>query len=64
MNESLENTIIDSLINGQFKQAKEQITSGCKTKPYKLAHRVGEIVGVLHRQGQIDLATRFLTLFE
>lgn len=55
--------IIDSLINGQFKQAKSQTLIGCKTRPEKLAYRVGSIVGALIENGKPDLAVKFLNLF-
>jgi len=60
--------VIESLINGQFAQAKEQVQQGCKTKPEKQAYRVGRIVGALcDSEGSYnmpDLAVRFLNLFK
>lgn len=60
--------IIDSLINGQFSQAKEQAQHGCKTLPEKQARRVGQVVGALCDpigfQYRPDLAVAFLNLFD
>ena len=60
--------ILDSLYNGQFKQAKEFTLRGVKTKPMKLAHRVGQVVGALLGADGFtvrpDLAVRYLELFE
>lgn len=59
--------IIESLINGQFIQAKEQTQYRCKTKPEKQAYIVGQIVGALcdpdgfHHNP--DLAVTFLNCF-
>ncbi len=62
------NHIIDSMINGQFKQAKEQTQYRCKTLPEKQAHRVGQVVGALcdpdHPNYDPDMAVRFLALWE
>lgn len=60
--------IIDSLINGQFKQAKSQAQYLCKTKPEKQAYIVGQVVGALcdrdHVYNDPDLAVIFLSLFD
>lgn len=59
--------IIDSLTNGQFKQAKAQTQYMCKTLPEKQAYKVGQIVGALmDKDGSSynpNLAVRFLNLF-
>lgn len=57
-------TVIESLYNGQYKQAKSQIMEGCKTKPEKLAHRVAIIVISLCDGGYFNEAHRFLAQFE
>jgi len=41
------NTICESVINGQFKQAKEQIQKGCKTKPELQAVRLSNVMAHL-----------------
>ena len=59
--------IIESLENGQLKQAKEQIQWKCKTKPEKQAFKVGQVVGALMDEDDYnnpDLARRFLCLFD
>ena len=59
--------IVDSLINGQFKQAKEQTQYRCKTKPEKLARKVGQVIGALMDEENFDnpeLAARYLNLFD
>ena len=59
--------IIESMINGQFEQAVELTTLNCKTKPFKMAHRVGQVVGSLSDPDGLyndpDLAVRYLALF-
>ncbi len=59
--------IIESLINGQFEQAKNQTQYLCKTLPEKQAYRVGQVVGSLcDPEGfykNPDLAVRYLNLF-
>ena len=40
--------IVDSLVNGQFKQAKEQTLDRCKTKPEVVARRTGLVVSHLY----------------
>ena len=39
--------VIESLLNGQFRQAKRQTKYKCRTNPDKLAHRVGSVVAML-----------------
>lgn len=60
--------IIESLENGQFKQAKQQTQHLCKTKPEKQARIVGQVVGALcdpdGSHNNPDLAVKFLTLFD
>lgn len=60
--------IIYSLINGQFKQAKEQTQYMCKTKPEKQAYRVAQVVGALvdpdGSYNKPDLAVSFLNMFD
>ena len=60
--------IIDSLYNGQFKQAKQQTQYLCKTKPEKQAYIVGQVVGALcdidGSRNNPDLAVRYLNLFD
>tara|TARA_R110002126_G_scaffold182742_2_gene331359 strand:+ start:416 stop:634 length:219 start_codon:yes stop_codon:yes gene_type:complete len=59
--------IIDSLINGQFKQAKEQTQYRCKTKPEKQAYRVAQVVGALMDKENCDdpdMAVKYLKLFD
>jgi len=68
MNHTTLDTIIDSLENGQMKQAREQTVYRCKTKPVQMAYNVGTVVGALcdpdgHRKNP-DLAVRFLKQFE
>lgn len=41
---TLEADIIESVINRQFKQAKEQLFRGVKTKPEALAARVAGVL--------------------
>lgn len=36
--------IVSSLVNGQYKQAKEQTLQGCRTNPERLAYRSGRVV--------------------
>ena len=60
--------IIESLINGQFQQAKEQTMYRCKTRPMKLASRVGQVVGSLTDPDGFynmpNLAVRYWNLFK
>ena len=59
--------IVDSLINGQFKQAKEQTQYRCKTKPEKLARKVGQVIGALvdtDDYNRPELAARYLNVFD
>jgi len=60
--------IIESLINGQFKQAKEQTQYRCKTKPEKQARIVGQVIGALcdpdGYRNDPSLAVRYLKLFD
>lgn len=56
-------TIIESLYNGQYRQAKNQVMEGCKTKPELLAYRVGFIIDILRDNGDSSEATRFLAQF-
>jgi nitrate reductase assembly molybdenum cofactor insertion protein NarJ len=58
------NHIIASLVNGQFKQAKEETQKGCKTKPEKQGRKIGQVVGELMISDQPDLACRYLNLFD
>jgi len=59
--------IIDSLIDGQFKQAKEQTQYRCKTLPEKQSRIVGQVVGALcdpdGYRNDPDLAVTYLNLF-
>jgi len=58
--------IIESLYNGQFKQAKKQTQYMCKTIPEKQAYKVGQIVGALmdiENYNDPDMAVQFLNLF-
>lgn len=58
--------ITESLINGQFKQAKAQTQYKCKTNPEKQAYIVGQVVGALvdpDNHNKPDLAVRYLNLF-
>ena len=59
--------IIESLLNGQFSQAKEQTQYRCRTKPEKQAYIVGQVVGALcdpdGRYNKPDLGVRYLNLF-
>lgn len=65
-------TIIESLYNGQYKQAKSQIMDGCENQPEKLAYRVGFVIETLClRSSDIyeeiktsNIIDRFLTQFE
>lgn len=57
-------TIIESLYNGQYKQAKSQVMEGCKTKPELLAYRVGFIIEILGDRGDNYESNRFLAQFE
>jgi nitrate reductase assembly molybdenum cofactor insertion protein NarJ len=56
--------IIESLINGQFAQAKEQTQKGCKTKPEKQGRKIGQVVQILESSDDHDLACRYLNLFD
>mgnify|MGYP001586460582 CR=1 FL=1 len=58
--------IIESLINGQFKQAKEQTQEGCKTNPERQARKVGQVVGTLcgPDYNMPGLAGNYLNLFD
>jgi len=61
--------IIDSLINGQFEQAKEQTLNYPKMKPMELAFRVGQVVYTLTDNDEgfynnPSLAIRYLNLFK
>lgn len=68
MTPGLQNAIIDSLINGQFKQAKELVQGGCKTLPEKQAYRLARVCCALvdpegyHKRP--DLAKSLLKLFK
>lgn len=59
--------IIDSLVNGQFEQAKNQSQYLCKSIPEKQAYMVGQVVGALcdpdGAHNNPDLAVRYLNLF-
>ena len=58
--------IIESLINGNFKQAKEQTQYGCKSIPEKQAKIVGQVVGALMDKDNYndpDLAVTYLDMF-
>lgn len=59
--------IIESLQNGQFKQAKTQTQYLCKTVPERQARRVGQVVGALcdpdGNYKNPDLALQYLQLF-
>lgn len=39
--------VLVSISNGQYKQAKDMITEGCKTKPEKMAQRLGRIIACI-----------------
>ena len=60
--------IIESMINGQYQQAKQQTQYRCKTLPEKQARKVGQVVGALmdkeHSDYNPDMAARFLNLFD
>lgn len=59
--------IVNSLLNGNFSQAKEQTQYLCRTLPEKQAHRVGQVVGSLCDpldRDMPDLAVTYLRLFE
>lgn len=60
---SLVEKVTESLINGQFVQAYDQAREGCRTKPDKLAHRVGRITWHLCRNHP-DLVSTWLRLFK
>ena len=59
--------IIDSLVNGQYRQAKEYAQHGRKTKPEAQARIVGQVVGALCDRASDnydpDLAVVFLNMF-
>lgn len=63
-----QDAVIESIINGQMHQAKQQLQHGCKTRPEKQAYRLGRVVGALcdpdGSYKQPDLAVRFLALFK
>ena len=40
-------SVLESIVNGQYKQAKDMITEGCKTKPEKMAQRLGHIIACI-----------------
>ena len=60
--------VVHCLQTKQYDKAKELTLNRCKTKPIKLAHRVGKIVGALCDPDGLrrdpDLAVKFLSLFE
>jgi len=57
-------TILDSVYNGQWKQAKEQTQSQCKTKPSMQAFIVGQVTLLLHLdEEEPELAITYLCLF-
>lgn len=57
-------TIVDSVYNGQMKQAKEQTLRGCRTKPAKLAYRVATVVKLLCTRDDWFECSRFISMFE
>lgn len=60
--------IIDSLHNGQFKQAKEQIQHKCKTKPEVQARKLAQVCSALIDpegfHNRPDLAESLLNMFD
>ncbi len=60
--------IVDSLICGQFKQAKEFLQHKCKTKPEKQAYRLAQVIGAMtdpaNEYYEPELAARFLNCFD
>lgn len=68
MNHRIMREAIDACKSGQYAKANAIVSSKCKTKPRKLAYRVGRIVGALtdpdgfHKQP--DMAVKFLATFK
>lgn len=68
MGYNLLNEIIDSLHNGQIKQAKEMLQKGCRTLPEVQAYRLARVCCALidpdgyHQRA--DLAVVFLKCFK
>lgn len=56
--------VIESLLNGQWRQAKEELQRGCKTKPEKQARKLGQVIGHLCDTNRGDMAVRFLKMFD
>ena len=60
--------ILESVVNGQFTQAKDQIQDRCKTKPEKQAYRLAQVVGALcdpnHPYYNVDSAVTLLKRFD
>lgn len=57
-------TIIDSIINGQYSQAVRQIKEGCKTRPEKMAYRLATIVVHLVSMGETQSAGAITRQFD
>lgn len=53
----------ESLRNGQWKQAKEQIQHRCRTRPEVQARRLAIVIGVLIEGGRADDAVRLIKMF-
>lgn len=57
-------SVVESIDNGQWAQAKAQIQHRCKTKPETQARRLGIVVGALCDNGYDDDAVRLLRMFD
>lgn len=52
-------SVIDSMINGQTKQAMEQLEKGCKTKPFTMARRAMVVYKELIAMEKSGVASQF-----
>ena len=68
MNHKIVSEAIDACKSGQYAKANAIVSAKCKTKPRKLAYRVGRVVGALadpdgfHKDP--DRALKFLNTFK
>lgn len=53
-----------NIVNGNHDLVIELLTAGCKSKPFTLAHRVGQLVGLLMEQDRGHDAQRIITMLE
>ena len=68
MNHKIQQETIEAIKAGDYAKANAIVTQKCKTKPNKLAYRVGRIVGALCDpdgfHNEPDKAVKFLNTFK